>query len=278
MRRKLLLAALLALGACAVQAQSEVRLWHALDPVLARELEVLAARFNASQHEFRVLLSRADPRLIRNEDLQRLALPLNTSRPLLFLNRDALRRARLDAQAPPRTWYEMARTLGALSDAGYRCGYTTAWPSWVLLGNNGGEFDRQLLVRWVSMLSSWQTSGYFSYSGRLDEAEARFASGECALLTASSASWPELARRAPFDLGVAPLPRYEDFNAGPASLPSGSPAVWAKSRSVGVASFFAYLAAHAAEARERRETIDQALEAVWTGARTPVDALSLVKY
>jgi ABC-type glycerol-3-phosphate transport system substrate-binding protein len=277
MPRTILLAVMLALAAPLARAQGEVRLWHALDPALGRELEDLAARFNAAQREFRIVLDRADSSLFARPDLQRLALPMNTARPVLYYNRDAFRRAGLDPQAPPHTWYEMARALGSLSDAGQKCGYTTAWPSWVLLGSNGGELDRQLLVRWVSMLASWQKSGYFSHSGRLDEAEARFAGGECAVLTASSASWPELAKRAAFELGVAPLPRYEDFSAA-ASLPAGSPAVWAASRSVGVAKFFAFLAGHAAEARRRREAIDQALEAVWSGARTPVDALSLVKY
>jgi sn-glycerol 3-phosphate transport system substrate-binding protein len=210
--------------------------------------------------------------------VEKVALPLNTARPLLYYNRDAFRRAGLDPQSPPRTWYEMARTLGALADSGQACGYTTAWPSWVLLGANGGEFDRQLLVRWVSMLSSWQTAGYFSYSGRLDEAEARFASGECAVLTASSASRQEMARRARFELGVAPLPRYDDFIAAPASLPSGPGAVWAERHSVGVAKFYAYLAARAAALHRQREAIDRALEAVWRGKRTPVDALGLVSY
>lgn len=267
----------LLLGASTAHARTEVRLLHALDAMLLRELAVQVERFNASQPEFRVVLADADPAVLRDQNLVRLALPLNTARPVLYYNRDAFRRARLNPLAAPRTWYEMARTLGALRDSGQKCGYTTAWPSWVLLGNNGGEFDRQLLVRWVSMLASWQKAGYFHYAGRLDEAEARFARGECAVLTASSASWAELSRRVAFDLGVAPLPRYEDFGSGAPSLPAGAPAVWAASRSVGVTTFFAFLATHAAEARRQREAIDYALEAVWSGERTPLDALRLVK-
>jgi sn-glycerol 3-phosphate transport system substrate-binding protein len=268
-----LLALLLAPPAGAV---AEARLWHSLDPELARELAVAAERFNASQDEFRVTLLPARGALPRGVD--KLALPFDTARPLLYYNRDAFRRAGLDPEAPPRTWYEMARTLGGLAESGQSCAYTTAWPSWVLLGANGGEFDRQLLVRWVAMLSSWQTAGYFRYSGRLDEAEARFASGECTVLTASSASAGEIARRARFDLGIAVLPRYEDFGGAGAGLPSGEAGVWAERRSVGVARFFAYLATRAATLRRQREAIDRALEAVWSGARTPVEALSLVRY
>jgi sn-glycerol 3-phosphate transport system substrate-binding protein len=275
MPRRLPAALLAFLAVSIAHAAAEVRLWHAVDPALARELAAAAAAFNASQSEFHIALVPATGQLPAT--VEKLALPVSTARPLLYYNRDAFRRAGLDPKLPPRTWYEMARTLGRLADAGQRCAYTTAWPSWVLLGANGGEFDRQLLVRWVSMLSSWQTAGYFSYSGRLDEAEARFASGECAVLTASSASAPEMMRRARFELGIAPLPRYEDFRT-PAVMPARKQALWAERRSVGVAKFFAFLAARASAMHRQREAIDRALEAVWSGARTPVDALSLVSY
>ena len=275
MATRLVFALLALLAASSAGAAGEVRLWHSLDAALAQELAAAAERFNATQDEFHVTLvplRGAPPR-----GIDKVSLPFSTARPQLYYNRDAFRRAGLDPKAPPRTWYEMARTLGALADSGQACPYTTAWPSWVLLGANGGEFDRQLLVRWVAMLSSWQTAGYFRYAGRLDEAEARFAGGECAVLTASSASAAEIARRVRFDLGVAALPRYEDFG-GAGGLPSGKEGVWAERRSVGVAKFFAFLATRAATLRRQREAIDRALEAVWTGARTPVEALSLVRY
>jgi ABC-type glycerol-3-phosphate transport system substrate-binding protein len=274
--RRTLLAALLAFAASTALGASEVRLWHSLDPATLHELAAAAQSFNAEQDEFRVVLVAVGA--LVPAGVAPVALPVSTARPLLYYNRDAFRRAGLDPRIAPRTWYDMARTLGALADAGEACGYTTAWPSWVLLGANGGEFDRQLLVRWVSMLASWQTAGYFRYSGRLDEAEARFANGDCAIVTASSANGMELARRARFQVGVAPLPRYEDFAAGPARLPSGRESVWAERRSVGVAKFFAFLATRAATMRRQREAIDRALEAVWTGGRTPVEALSLVSY
>lgn len=274
--RRTLLAALLAFAASAAYGASEVRLWHSLDPAALHELAAAAQRFNAGQDEFRVVL--VPVRAAVPSGVERVALPVSTARPLLYYNRDAFRRAGLDPRIAPRTWYEMARTLGALAEAGQSCAYTTAWPSWVLLAANGGEFDRQLLVRWVSMLSSWQTAGYFRYAGRLDEAEARFTRGDCAIVTASSANGMELARRARFEVGVAPLPRYEDFAGAPARLPSGRESVWAERRSVGVAKFFAFLATRAATLHRQREAIDRALEAVWTGARTPVEALSLVSY
>jgi len=262
----------LALCACAAaQAAEDVRLWHALDANLAVQLERLATDYNAAQSEFRVRLEHfgREP-----ERLVRLSLPINTARPVLFYNRDAFRRARLDPLAVPKTWYEMPGILGALADAGQSCGYTTAWPAWVLLENSGGAFSRQMMVRWTSMLATWEKSGFFSYSGRADEAEARFAAGECAILTSSSTSRAELAKRARFEVGVAPLPYYDDSGVASRALPGGAPVVWAERQSVGVTSFFAFLATRAAQARRQREALELQLEAVWRGDKTAPDALN----
>lgn len=283
-----------------------------------------------------------------------LALPLNTATPVLYYNRDAFRRARLDPSKPPKTWYEMPATLGALQAAGSACPFTTAWPSWVLLENmsawhneefathhNGMDgagarlaFNGRLMVRWIAMLSSWLKSGYFAYSGRGNEAEARFASGECALLTSSSASYPELREHSRFDLGVAQLPYYDDFHAAPQNTLGGGGALWvmagrSKADYRGVAKFLAYLARPEVQAEWHQKTgyvpltlaayelsreqgfyvkypgyevamrqlsykqptgeskgirlahyrsirgiIDEELEAVWGGKKTPIDALN----
>ena len=265
-----LVAVALVVQCAAVQAGAEVRLWHSLDPALGAQVARLAAEFNASQREFKVELQ---PLSVAGErSLVRLGLPLNTARPVLYYNREAFQRANVK---PPRTWYEMAGVLGALSDAGHACGYTTSWPAWVMMENTGGEFSRQLMVRWTSMLATWEKSGFFSYSGRSNEGEARFAAGECAVLTSSSASGQELVRKAKFNIGVAPLPAYEDSGSVPA-LPAIAPAVWVERQSVGVTSFFAFLATKAAEARRQRELMEVELEAVWRGNKTALDALNAV--
>lgn len=195
-----------------------------------------------------------------------LALPFNISTPVLYYNRDAFREAELDPSKPPRTWYEMPGVLGRLLESGRPCALTTTWPSWVLMEtmsvwhnqafathHNGMAhgparlaFNTRLMVRWISMLSSWQKSGYFTYSGRSDEAEARFASGECALLTASSASYDRLREAAEFDFGVAQLPYYDDFDDAPQNTLIGGSGLWViaglPAREYrGVARFLAYL-------------------------------------
>lgn len=200
-----------------------------------------------------------------------LALPFTAATPVLYYNRDAFRQAQLDPELPPKTWYEVPKTLGVLIESGQSCGLTTAWQSWVLVENmsawhnqrfatqgNGMAsaagvsdarltFNTRLMVRWISMLSSWHKAGYFTYSGRKDEAEARFASGECAMLTSSSAAYVRLRRRAGFDLGVAQLPYYDDFDDAPQNTLVGGSALWvlagaSAAQYRGVASFFAWLA------------------------------------
>ena len=115
-----------------------------------------------------------------------LALPFNVSTPILFYNKDAFRKANLDPEQAPKTWYEMPKSMGALVEAGFECVYTTAWPSWVQIENMsawhnqdfatrenglGGldaklVFNSHLMVRHMSMLSSWARAGYFTYLKR----------------------------------------------------------------------------------------------------------------
>lgn len=180
-----------------------------------------------------------------NGNLQ--ALPFNISTPILFYNKDAFRKAKLDPDKAPKTWYEMPKAMGPLLDAGYECAYTTSWPSWVHIENmstwhnqdfaskdNGLAgldaalvFNTHLMVRHVSFLSSWARAGYFTYSGRTVEGERRFARGECAMVTASSASYAELRAQAKFDFGVAQLPYYDDIRGAPHHTLIGGGGLWA---------------------------------------------------
>lgn len=415
MLRRAFAAIVIGFAASGAPAAGEIQFWHAMNGNFGAELERLAARFNASQREFRVVAvykgtyeetlaaafaarktglaphivqvaeaGTAD--VIAQRDAVRplwqvmaesglpldakstlpalgayfsdangrlLALPFNSATPVLYYNRDAFRKAGLDPDRPPRTWYEMPATLGALVDSGAPCAFTTAWPSWVLLENMsawhnqefathangmGGPqarlaFNTQLMVRWIAMLSSWRKSGYFTYSGRRDEAEGRFASGECALLTSSSASDAGLRERAKFDFAVAQLPYYDDFAQAPQNTLAGGAGLWVmggkpKGENRGAARFLAFLAQPEVQAewhqrtgyvplstaayeltrkqgfysghpgqeiairqllhknptkeskgirlahfRHIRGIIEEELEAVWSDAKTPLDAL-----
>jgi sn-glycerol 3-phosphate transport system substrate-binding protein len=102
-------------------------------------------------------------------------------------------------------------------------------------------------------------SGYFVYSGRENEAEARFASGECAVLTSSSASYAELRRNAKFEFGVAQLPYYDDFAGSPQNTLIGGAGLWVmsgkpKEQYRGVAKFLAYMAKPEVQAEWHQKT------------------------
>jgi len=210
---------------------------------------------------------------------QLLALPFNVSTPILFYNKDAFRKAKLDPDKPPKTWYELPKIAIALQAAGYDCVYTTVWPSWVLIENTsnwhnqdfatkdnglGGldaslVFNTHLMVRHVSMLSSWARSGLFTYSGRRIEGERRFEKGECAMLTAASSSNAELKRDARFDFGVAQLPYYDDIRGAPHHTMIGGAGLWVmagkKPAEVrGAAKFLAWLASPEIQAEWHQRT------------------------
>ena len=208
-----------------------------------------------------------------------LALPFNLGTPILFYNKDVFRKAKLDPENPPKTWYEIPKIVAELKEVGIDCALTTTWPSWVQLENMstwhnqdfatkenglGGLdvkliFNTHLMVRHVSMLTSWARSGYFTYSGRRIEGEKRFAAGECAMLTASSSSAAELRSRAGFDFGVAQLPYYDDVKGAPHHSLIGGAGLWVlagkKSPEYrGVAKFLAYLAQPKVQAEWHQRT------------------------
>jgi sn-glycerol 3-phosphate transport system substrate-binding protein len=186
------------------------------------------------------------------------ALPFARSTPVLYYNRDAFRVALLDPALPPATWEAMVPALAALVTAGQDCALTLAWPPSAMLENMAAwhnqafatdrlMFNNRLAVRWVATLATWRQSGYFTYAAQRDEAETRFAAGECALLAASSASYGELRSRAKFDLGIAPFPYYDDFDGAPLHTLSAGSALWVmsgrpKADYAGVARFLAYFA------------------------------------
>ncbi len=217
----------------------------------------------------------AEPALGAREELvdaagRLLALPLGRSTPVLYYNRDAFRSAALDPAKPPATWHDMVATLARLVESGSDCALTLAWPASLLLENMAAWhnqafatdrllFNGRLAVRWVSTLVSWQKAGYFTYAARPEEAEARFADGECALLAASSANYAELKSRARFELGVAQFPYYDDFDDAPLNTVSAGAALWVmagrpRADYGGVARFLAFFARPEVQAEWHQKT------------------------
>jgi sn-glycerol 3-phosphate transport system substrate-binding protein len=171
------------------------------------------------------------------------ALPIAMSLPVLFYNKDAFAKAGLDPESPPKTWWETQTVAGKLSDAGFRCPLTSSRFARLHLENVGAQhgepvvvsgsrgdrfaFNNLVEVKHLALLASWQKSTYFHYYGPGREGDAKFASGECAMLTGESGLLADLKAQLHFPVGVAELPHYEDvFGVKPANvLPDGA-ALW----------------------------------------------------
>ncbi len=155
------------------------------------------------------------------------ALPLVYSTPVLFYNKNAFRKAKLDPEQPPKTWFEMQGVLDKLQDAGYACPYTSSWPVWVHVDNVSAvsglpavsdkgvlTFNGLPQVKHIAMMATWAKANYFKVFGRRDEASARFHDGECAMITTDSREHVGFRDAKGVELGVAPLPYHDDVYGG----------------------------------------------------------------
>lgn len=171
------------------------------------------------------------------------ALPLGLSLPVLFWNKNAFAKAGLNPDKPPTTWMEVQTAAGSLFDAGYKCPLTSSRFAWVHLENLSSQhgepisvregrtgmkvvLNRMVEVKHVALLSSWYKSSYFHYFGPGHEADSKFLSGECAMLTGESSLYAATSRGS-FPAGVAALPHYDDFyGATPDKLLPDGAALW----------------------------------------------------
>ena len=208
-----------------------------------------------------------------------LSMPFNSSTVVFYVNKDAFRKAGLDPEKAPRTWKEFQVDADKLKAAGQKCVYTTGWPSWVHLENfsawhnvpiatkeNGMagldtvfQINSPLHVRHWNNLKEWNSKGYFTYGGRTNEAEAKFYSGECAMLTSSSAAQANINRNAKFKYGVAMMPYYADVAGAPQNSIIGGASLWVMAGKKpdeykGVAKFLNYLADPQRQAQWHQQT------------------------
>lgn len=208
-----------------------------------------------------------------------LSLPFNSSTPALFINKEAFRNAGLNPDQPPRTWHDMAIAAARLKAHGSTCVYTTGWQSWIHVENAGALHDQafasqdngfkgpdaRLLidapfyVRHVTMLADWRDKGWFTYTGRRNEAEPKFYSGECAMLTSSSAAYGDIARNARFDFAISPLPYHGDVKGAPRNTLIGGASLWVTTgKSLdeykGVARFLNFLSQREIQAEWHQQT------------------------
>jgi sn-glycerol 3-phosphate transport system substrate-binding protein len=196
-----------------------------------------------------------------------LSFPFNSSSTVMWINRDAFRKAGLDPDTPPKTWPEVFEAAKKLKAAGSAtCGFSNAWVTWVNVeqlsawhdlplatkANGLDGFDTELRfnspthVRHLQNLVDLQKDKTYDYSGRTNTGEGRFTSGECPIFLTSSAFFGNVKANAKFDFGNAPMPYYPDVQGAPQNSIIGGASLWVMGGKKpeeykGVAKFFAFL-------------------------------------
>ncbi len=196
-----------------------------------------------------------------------LSFPFNSSSAVMWYNKDAFRKAGLNADAPPKTWPEVFDAAKKLKAAGWdKCGFSTAWITWlnieqlgawhnVPVGTKANGFDgfdtvfqinSPLFVRHLTNLVEMQKDKTFDFSGRTNTGEGRFTSGECPIMMTSSAFFGNVRANAKFDWANAPMPYYPDMAGAPQNSIIGGASLWvmggkAAAEYKGVAKFFTFL-------------------------------------
>jgi sn-glycerol 3-phosphate transport system substrate-binding protein len=196
-----------------------------------------------------------------------LSFPFNSSSAVMWYNKDAFKKAGLDANAPPKTWPDVFDAAKKLKAAGFAtCGFSTSWITWVHLeqfsawhnvplatktnGMDGFDaelkFNSPLHVKHWENLVELQKDKTFDYAGRTNQGEGRFTSGECPIYLTSSAFYGNVKANAKFDWANAPMPYYPDAPGAPQNSIIGGASLWIMGGKKpdeykGVAKFFTFL-------------------------------------
>ena len=206
-----------------------------------------------------------------------LSMPFNSSTPVLWYNKDAFAKAGI--KSPPTTWPELKTDAEKIVKAGYSCGFSFGWQSWVQIENfsswhnlaigtkeNGFAglgtqftFNNKDVIRHIGNLASWQKGRLFVYGGRRGDSLPKFTNGECGMWLNSSAYYGGIKKQAKFKFGQAMLPYYPDIIKSPQNSIIGGATLWVlkghpKSDYKGVAQFLSYLSSPKVQAWWHQQT------------------------
>jgi sn-glycerol 3-phosphate transport system substrate-binding protein len=212
-------------------------------------------------------------------DGKMLSLPFNSSTPVVYWNKDEFKKAGLDPDKPPKTWPETFAAAKKLREAGIKCGFTSAWVSWVQIENFsawhnipigtldnglGGpgavlEINNPLVVRHVANLAKAEKDNSFEYTGRTTEPESSFLNGNCAMIQDSSAAYGLFKGGLKHPFGVTELPYYPDVKGAPQNSIIGGASLWvmggkSAAEYKGVAKFFTYLSSIPVQVKWHEDT------------------------
>ena len=199
-------------------------------------------------------------------DGKMLSFPFNSSTAITYWNKDAFKKAGLDADKAPQTWPETLAMAQKLRATGVPCGLTAAWISWTQIeqfsawhniplatkanGLEGAdavlEINNPVLAKHIQNLAAAEKDKSFDYGGRTTEPEGKFLNGECAMIQTSSAAFGIFKSGAKFDFGMAELPYYPDVAGAPQNSIIGGASLWVMGGKKpeeynGVAKFFTFL-------------------------------------
>lgn len=211
-----------------------------------------------------------------------LSMPFNTSTPVLWYNQTALDQI---GHGVPTTWAELEAASRAAVDAGYPCGFSFGWQSWVMLENysawhnlpfatndNGYSgfdtefvFDNAAVINRIQRIGDLGQEGIFVYGGRRGDSLPLFINQECVFWMNSSAYYGGIKADAQFEFGQTMLPFDTEIPADLATVSEpqnsiiGGATLWVlrghdQEEYDGVARFFEYLSSPEVQARWHQNT------------------------
>ena len=195
-------------------------------------------------------------------DGELLSMPFNSSTPVLWYNKDAFKKAGIDAA--PTTWDEMKSASEKLVGAGYKCGFSFGWQSWVMIENfsawhntpigtkeNGFAgldtefaFNNDGVKNRLAQVAEWSKDNLFTYGGRRGDSLSMFTNGECGMWMNSSAYYGSIKKQAKFEFGQSMLPLDTAVADKPQNSVIGGATLWVlRGHDQGDASFVSGFAA-----------------------------------
>ncbi|MFW5797709.1 MAG: ABC transporter substrate-binding protein [Spirochaetota bacterium] len=157
---------------------------------------------------------------------EQFALPYAVSTPLIYVNKDLMREAGIDASEAPDTWMELrewARVAHEAHDDAHGIAFQLDFDTWQfqqLLESFGGrmadaeaeevlfnsEAGMRVMDMWLGMMH--EDGSWPNISG--SEAADNFTNGSLAMIVATTGNLARFNRDADFDLGILLLPEYDD--------------------------------------------------------------------
>jgi sn-glycerol 3-phosphate transport system substrate-binding protein len=179
------------------------------------------------------------------------SMPLNSSTPLMWYNKDAFKEAGLDPENPPDTWPKVVEAARAVkekwaSKAADRMAVTSDWLTWIQFetfsaihnlpyatkadGFEGLDTELKLnnpaVVKHLQRLLDMSREGTFKYAGRDSTPGPLFYTGQAAISFGSSAGRGDIVRNAKFAWAPALLPYDPEVIASPNNTIIGGASLW----------------------------------------------------